>query len=63
MRNLKSPNIAQASKILPGPKPQGISNPGMNLTVLVISVCVVTVVICFIVAVTTWAVKCRELSD
>ncbi|KAF4103938.1 hypothetical protein G5714_014925 [Onychostoma macrolepis] len=55
-------NIAQASKILPGPKPPGISNPGMNLTVLVISLCVVTMVICFIVAVTTWAVKRRKLS-
>ncbi|XP_058655380.1 calcium-activated chloride channel regulator 3A-1-like [Onychostoma macrolepis] len=55
-------NIARASKILPGPKPPGISNPGMNLTVLVISLCVVTMVICFIVAVTTWAVKCKKLS-
>uniref|UniRef100_A0A671PKP1 Fibronectin type-III domain-containing protein n=1 Tax=Sinocyclocheilus anshuiensis TaxID=1608454 RepID=A0A671PKP1_9TELE len=32
-------NIAQASKILPAPKPPGISNPGMNLTILVISLC------------------------
>ncbi|KAG1951337.1 calcium-activated chloride channel regulator [Pimephales promelas] len=57
--NVKSEtsNIAQASKILPDPKPQGISNPGMNLTVLVISLCVVTMVICFVAAVTTWAVK------
>uniref|UniRef100_A0A671S8B6 Fibronectin type-III domain-containing protein n=1 Tax=Sinocyclocheilus anshuiensis TaxID=1608454 RepID=A0A671S8B6_9TELE len=31
-------NIAQASKILPGPKAPGVSNPGMNLTVIVISV-------------------------
>uniref|UniRef100_A0A8C1VLJ0 Chloride channel accessory 1 n=1 Tax=Cyprinus carpio TaxID=7962 RepID=A0A8C1VLJ0_CYPCA len=36
-------NIAQASKILPGPKPSGISNPDMNLTGLVISLCVVTI--------------------
>uniref|UniRef100_A0A8C1VGP1 VWFA domain-containing protein n=1 Tax=Cyprinus carpio TaxID=7962 RepID=A0A8C1VGP1_CYPCA len=56
-------NIAQASKILRAPKPPGISNPGMNLTVLVISVCVVTMVICFIVAVTTWAVKRKKLSS
>ncbi len=53
-------NIPQASKILPGPKPPGISNPGINLTVLVISVCVVTMVISFIVAVTTWAVKHKK---
>ncbi|XP_042595156.1 LOW QUALITY PROTEIN: calcium-activated chloride channel regulator 3A-1-like [Cyprinus carpio] len=56
-------NIAQASKILRAPKPPGISNPGMNLTVLVISVCVVTMIICFIVAVTTWAVKRKKLSS
>uniref|UniRef100_A0A672Q1L7 VWFA domain-containing protein n=1 Tax=Sinocyclocheilus grahami TaxID=75366 RepID=A0A672Q1L7_SINGR len=55
-------NIAQASKILPGPKDPGVSNPGMNLTVIVISVCVVTMVICFIVAVTTWAVRRRKIS-
>ncbi|XP_016328927.1 epithelial chloride channel protein-like [Sinocyclocheilus anshuiensis] len=55
-------NIAQASKILPGPKAPGVSNPGMNLTVIVISVCVVTMVICFIVAVSTWAVRRRNLS-
>uniref|UniRef100_A0A8C2F9V4 Chloride channel accessory 1 n=1 Tax=Cyprinus carpio TaxID=7962 RepID=A0A8C2F9V4_CYPCA len=55
-------NIAQASKILPGPKPQGISNPGMNLTVLVISLCVVTVVLCFIVVVVVCAVKRRKRS-
>ncbi|XP_059370713.1 calcium-activated chloride channel regulator 1-like [Carassius carassius] len=34
-------NIAQASKILPAPISSEISNPGMNLTVLVISLCVV----------------------
>ncbi|XP_026081877.1 calcium-activated chloride channel regulator 3A-1-like [Carassius auratus] len=55
-------NIAQASKILPDPKPPGISNPGVNLTVLVISLCVVIMVICFIVAVTTWAVRRRNLA-
>uniref|UniRef100_A0A672M1E8 Chloride channel accessory 1 n=1 Tax=Sinocyclocheilus grahami TaxID=75366 RepID=A0A672M1E8_SINGR len=55
-------NIAQASKILPAPKPPGISNPGMNLTVLVISLCVVTMVICFIVAVVICAVKRRKHS-
>ncbi|XP_073673899.1 calcium-activated chloride channel regulator 1-like [Garra rufa] len=55
-------NIAQASKIIPAPNPPGISNPGMNLTVLVISVCVVTMVICIILALITWAVKRRNLS-
>ncbi|XP_051717361.1 calcium-activated chloride channel regulator 1 [Ctenopharyngodon idella] len=53
-------NIAQVSKILPDPKPPAISNPGLNLTVLVISLCVVTIVICFVVAVITWAVKRRK---
>uniref|UniRef100_A0A8C1LN01 Chloride channel accessory 1 n=1 Tax=Cyprinus carpio TaxID=7962 RepID=A0A8C1LN01_CYPCA len=52
-------NIAQASKILPGPKSSGISNPDMNFTGLVISLCVVTMIICFIVV---FAVKCRKLS-
>uniref|UniRef100_A0A672LXS4 Calcium-activated chloride channel regulator 4A-like n=1 Tax=Sinocyclocheilus grahami TaxID=75366 RepID=A0A672LXS4_SINGR len=55
-------NIAQASKILPAPKPPGISNPGMNLTVLVISLCVVTMLMCFIVAVVICAVKRRKRS-
>ncbi|KAL1260511.1 hypothetical protein QQF64_008338 [Cirrhinus molitorella] len=60
----KTSNIAQASKIFyqVDPKPPGISNPGMNLTVLVISVCVAAMVICIILAVTTWAVKRRNLS-
>lgn len=56
-------NIAQASKILPAPKPPGISNPGLNLTVIIISVCVPVVVICLIVGVTTWAVKRRKRID
>ncbi len=55
-------NIVQASKILPAPKLPGTSNPGMNLTVLVISLCVVTMVICFIVAVLVCAVKRRKRS-
>ncbi|XP_048015955.1 calcium-activated chloride channel regulator 4-like [Megalobrama amblycephala] len=53
-------NIAQASKILPDPNLHGISNPGLNLTVLVISLCVVTMVICFVVAVITWSVRRRK---
>ncbi|XP_048015951.1 calcium-activated chloride channel regulator 1-like [Megalobrama amblycephala] len=53
-------NIAQASKILPDPTPSAISNPGLNLTVLVISLCVVTMVICFVGAVITWSVRHRK---
>ncbi|XP_067220899.1 calcium-activated chloride channel regulator 1-like [Chanodichthys erythropterus] len=56
-------NIAQASKILPDPTPSAISNPGLNLTVLVISLCVVTMVICFVVAVITWSVRRRKSFD
>ncbi|KAF4103937.1 calcium-activated chloride channel regulator 1-like [Onychostoma macrolepis] len=55
-------NIAQASKILPGPKPLEISNPDMNLTVLVISLCVVTMLMCFICTVVIFAVKHRKCS-
>uniref|UniRef100_A0A8C1D8A1 Chloride channel accessory 1 n=1 Tax=Cyprinus carpio carpio TaxID=630221 RepID=A0A8C1D8A1_CYPCA len=51
-------NIAQASKIPPGPP--GVSNPCINLIILVISVCVETMVICFIVLVTRRAVKLRK---
>ncbi|XP_065136071.1 calcium-activated chloride channel regulator 4A-like [Paramisgurnus dabryanus] len=53
-------NIAQASKILPAPKPPGTSNPGLNLTVIIVSVCVSTIVVCLIVAVTVWAVKRKK---
>ncbi|KAK9961948.1 hypothetical protein ABG768_007342 [Culter alburnus] len=53
-------NIAQVSKILPDPNLHGISNPGLNLTVLVISLCVVIMVICFVVAVITWSVRRRK---
>ncbi|XP_067221402.1 calcium-activated chloride channel regulator 1-like isoform X2 [Chanodichthys erythropterus] len=56
-------NIAQASKILPDPTPSAISNPGLNLTVLVISLCVVTMVICFVVAVITWSERRRKSFD
>uniref|UniRef100_A0A8C1LP08 VWFA domain-containing protein n=1 Tax=Cyprinus carpio TaxID=7962 RepID=A0A8C1LP08_CYPCA len=55
-------NIAQASKILPAPKPLGISNPDINLTVFVISLCVVTMLMCFIFAVVIRAVKFRKRS-
>ncbi|XP_067221357.1 calcium-activated chloride channel regulator 1-like isoform X2 [Chanodichthys erythropterus] len=53
-------NIAQASKILPDPTPSAISNPGLNLTVLVISLCVIIMVICFVGAVITWSERRRK---
>uniref|UniRef100_A0A4W4HLQ2 VWFA domain-containing protein n=1 Tax=Electrophorus electricus TaxID=8005 RepID=A0A4W4HLQ2_ELEEL len=59
-------NIAQATKFLPSPKnlkPPGISNPGLNLTASIISVCVVSIVACLIATVITWVVKCRKLTD
>ncbi|KAK9961950.1 hypothetical protein ABG768_007344 [Culter alburnus] len=56
-------NIAQASKILPDPTPSAISNPGLNLTVLVISLCVITMVICFVGAVITRAARRRKSFD
>ncbi|KAA0702251.1 Calcium-activated chloride channel regulator 1 [Triplophysa tibetana] len=56
-------NIAQASKILPAPNPPGISNPGLNSTVIIISVCVAAIVVCLIVAVTALAVKRRLRVD
>ncbi|XP_067220452.1 calcium-activated chloride channel regulator 1-like [Chanodichthys erythropterus] len=56
-------NIAQASKILPDPTPSAISNPGLNVTVLIITLCVIIMVICFVVAITTWSVRCRKSFD
>ncbi|XP_056612880.1 LOW QUALITY PROTEIN: calcium-activated chloride channel regulator 4A-like [Triplophysa dalaica] len=57
-------NIAQVSKIImPAPNPAGISNPGLNLNVIIISVCVAVIVVCLIVAVTAWAVKRRNRVD
>ncbi|XP_048016191.1 calcium-activated chloride channel regulator 4A-like [Megalobrama amblycephala] len=53
-------NIAQASKILPDPTPSAISNQGLNLTVLVISLCVGHMVICFAFAVIIWLVRRRK---
>lgn len=53
-------NIASASKILSGPKLQKISNPGLNWKVFVFSLFVVTMVICFIAGVITWAVRRRR---
>ncbi|XP_056329950.1 calcium-activated chloride channel regulator 1-like isoform X2 [Danio aesculapii] len=53
-------NIASASKILPSPILQEISNPGLNWNVFVTSLFVVTMIICFIAGVITWAVRRRR---
>ncbi|XP_076831823.1 calcium-activated chloride channel regulator 4A-like isoform X2 [Brachyhypopomus gauderio] len=58
MSRLRSPvsNIAQATKFLPSPKnptPRGISNPGLNLTVIIISICGVTMFACIIAILAT----------
>ncbi|XP_026112862.1 calcium-activated chloride channel regulator 1-like [Carassius auratus] len=55
-------NIAQASKIPPAPISSEISNPIMIWTVLVISLCLVTVVSCFIIVLVVCAVKRRKRS-
>ncbi|XP_046718340.1 calcium-activated chloride channel regulator 1-like [Silurus meridionalis] len=48
-------NIARATNYVPGPSP--ISNQGLNLNAIIISVCVVAIVACVIAVVITWAVK------
>ncbi|KAL6471829.1 hypothetical protein MHYP_G00204790 [Metynnis hypsauchen] len=53
-------NIARATNFVPTPRPPAISNPGLNLTAIVVSVCVVTMVACVIAAVTTWAMKRKK---
>ncbi|KAL7825206.1 hypothetical protein AOLI_G00324130 [Acnodon oligacanthus] len=53
-------NIARATNFVPTPRPPAISNPGLNLTAIVVSVCVVTIVACVIAAVTTWAMKRKK---
>ncbi|XP_073718803.1 calcium-activated chloride channel regulator 4A-like [Misgurnus anguillicaudatus] len=53
-------NIAQASKILPAPKLPGTSNSSLILIVIIVSVCVSTIVVCLIFAVTVWAVKQKK---
>nr|XP_055052013.1 calcium-activated chloride channel regulator 4A-like [Misgurnus anguillicaudatus] len=53
-------NIAQASKILPAPKPPGTSNSSLILIVIIVSVCMSTIVVCLIIAVTVWAVKRKK---
>ncbi|XDV32639.1 hypothetical protein PO909_003396 [Leuciscus waleckii] len=62
--NLKSEisNIAQASKILPGPKPKEMAYLDLKFMFIAISVCLATVVIICIVVVTSWVLKQRKLS-
>ncbi|KAL7825311.1 hypothetical protein AOLI_G00325180 [Acnodon oligacanthus] len=54
-------NIARVTKFVPTPRPPAISNPGLNLTAIVVSVCAVTIVACVIAAVTTWAMKRKKV--
>ncbi|XP_051717359.1 calcium-activated chloride channel regulator 1-like [Ctenopharyngodon idella] len=62
--NVKSEisNIAQASKMLPGPKPTEMPEIDLKLMFIAISVCLATVVIIGIIAITTWALSRRKLS-
>ncbi|XP_048015952.1 calcium-activated chloride channel regulator 1-like [Megalobrama amblycephala] len=62
--NVKSEisNIAQASKMLPGPKPTDMPDLDLKLMFIAISVCLATVVIIGIIAITTWALSRRKLS-
>ncbi|XP_067220453.1 calcium-activated chloride channel regulator 4A-like [Chanodichthys erythropterus] len=62
--NVKSEisNIAQASKMLPGPKPTNMSGLDLKVMFIAISVCLATVVIIGIIAITTWALSRRKLS-
>ncbi|KAF4103939.1 hypothetical protein G5714_014926 [Onychostoma macrolepis] len=50
-------NIAQASKIIPLPKPREVLDIDLNLMFIAISVCLATVVIMGIIAITTWVLK------
>lgn len=44
-------NIARVTNYAPSPRPPPISNPGLNLTAIIVSVCVVTVVACVLAVV------------
>ncbi|XP_036412467.1 calcium-activated chloride channel regulator 4A-like [Colossoma macropomum] len=54
-------NVARATKFVPTPRPPAISNPGLNLTAIVVSFCAVTIVACVIAAVTTCAMKRKKI--
>ncbi|XP_036412453.1 calcium-activated chloride channel regulator 1-like [Colossoma macropomum] len=53
-------NIARVTKFVPSPKPSVISNQGLNLTTIMVSVCVVSVLACLVVAVTILAMKRKK---
>uniref|UniRef100_A0A673IFG5 Uncharacterized protein n=1 Tax=Sinocyclocheilus rhinocerous TaxID=307959 RepID=A0A673IFG5_9TELE len=55
-------NIAQASKILPHPKPTEVLEIDLKFVFIAIAVCLATVVIIGIIAITTWALTPRKPS-
>ncbi|KAL6471821.1 hypothetical protein MHYP_G00204710 [Metynnis hypsauchen] len=55
-------NIARVTKFVPTPRPPEISNPGLNVTAIVVSVCVVIIMVCFIAFVAKWAMKRKKAS-
>ncbi|KAL6471820.1 hypothetical protein MHYP_G00204700, partial [Metynnis hypsauchen] len=55
-------NIARVTKFVPTPRPPEISNPGLNVTAIVVSVCVVIIMVCFIAFVSKWAMKRKKAS-
>ncbi|XP_072547017.1 calcium-activated chloride channel regulator 1-like [Salminus brasiliensis] len=56
-------NIARVTSFVPTPRPPAISNPGLNLTAIVISVCVSIMGVCLIAAVTTCVMKRKKISE
>ncbi|XP_036413623.1 calcium-activated chloride channel regulator 4A-like isoform X1 [Colossoma macropomum] len=56
-------NVAQASKFVPTPRPPAISKPGLNLTAIVVSICVVIIMVCLIAFVTKWAMKRKKARE
>ncbi|XP_053363631.1 calcium-activated chloride channel regulator 4A-like [Clarias gariepinus] len=50
-------NVARATKYVRGPRPPSISNEGLNLTAIIVSVCVVTIVACVITVIITCSLK------
>ncbi|KAG9264853.1 calcium-activated chloride channel regulator 3A-1-like [Astyanax mexicanus] len=56
-------NIARVTSFIPTPRPPAISNPGLNLTTIVVSVCAVTMGACLIAFVTTCVMKRRRVGE
>ncbi len=56
-------NIAQASKIIPHPEPRKVLEIDLNFMFIAISVCLATVVIMGVIAITTWALKRNKSSQ